>query len=207
MNAAPDLITAPVLRPAGLSDVESMAAMINRFAARNLMLPKSSAELHRAFREYAVLTGPTGEVVACAGLRIYSAELAEIVGLAVHEDWQGRGLGPQLVAHLLEEGRRLGVRRVFAMALKPAFFETLGFRTIPREWIPEKVAGDCRGCARRAGCMEVALVVNLEEGAEPLGPPAPTRSRRARTRVVPLRVLPAAAAAASGAGRGKRRTR
>ena len=84
MKAAPDLMAAPVLRPAGLADVEAMAAMINRFAARELMLPKSSAELYRAFREYVVLTGPAGEVVACAGLRIYSGDLAEIVGLAVH---------------------------------------------------------------------------------------------------------------------------
>ena len=150
MNAAPDLMAAPVLRPAGLADVEAMADMINRFAARELMLPKSSAELFRAFREYVVFTGPTGEVVACAGLRIYSGEMAEIVGLAVHEDWQRRGLGPRLVAHLLEEGRRVGVRRVFAMALQPGFFEALGFRAIPREWLPEKVAADCRSCADSA---------------------------------------------------------
>jgi amino-acid N-acetyltransferase len=195
LNAAPELITQThaALRPAGLADVETMAAMINRFAARELMLPKSAAELYRAFREYVVFTGPTGEVVACAGLRIYSGELAEVVGLAVHEDWQGRGLGPQLVAHLLEEGRRVGVRRVFAMALRPAFFEAMGFRTIPREWLPEKVAGDCVGCARREGCVEVALITELDAEAAPLGPPAPTRSKRPRTRVVPLRVLPAAA--------------
>ena len=192
MNAAPDLMAAPVLRPAGLADVETMAEMINRFAARELMLPKSSAELFRAFREYVVLTGPTGEVVACAGLRIYSGETAEIVGLAVHEDWQGHGLGPRLVAHLVEEGRRVGVRRVFAMALQPGFFEALGFRTIPREWLPEKIAGDCRTCARRAGCIEVALITELDAHAAPLGPPARARARQ-RGRVTPLRVLPAAA--------------
>jgi amino-acid N-acetyltransferase len=192
LNTAPDLMAAPVLRSAGLADVETMADMINRFAARELMLPKSSAELFRAFREYVVITGPTGEVVACAGLRIYSAEMAEIVGLAVHEDWQGMGLGPRLVAHLLEEGRRVGVRRVFAMALKPGFFEALGFRTIPREWLPEKVASDCRTCARRAGCVEVALITDLDAEAAPLGPPARSRVRQ-RGRVTPLRVLPAAA--------------
>jgi amino-acid N-acetyltransferase len=205
LNAAPDLMAAPVLRPAGLADVEAMAAMINRFAARELMLPKSSAELYRAFREYVVLTGPAGEVVACAGLRIYSPELAEIIGLAVHEGWQRRGLGPRLVAHLIEEGRRIGVRRVFAMALRPAFFEALGFRTIQREWLPEKIAGDCRACDRRAGCVEVALITELDAEAAPLGPPAPTRARRARGRVVPLRVLPAAASVSRA--RAKRRKR
>jgi len=201
LNAAPGLIlqAQPVLRPAGLTDVETMAEMINRFAARELMLPKSSSELYRAFRDYVVLTGSAGEVVACAGLKVYSPDLAEIVGLAVHEDWQGRGLGPRLVAQLIEEGRRIGVRRVFAMALQPGFFEALGFRAIPREWLPEKVTGDCRGCARRAGCVEVALIAELDSEAAPLGPPDPARARRARSRVLPLRVLPAAAV-----GRGKR---
>ena len=191
MNAAPDLLSLPLLRPAGLADVDAMAEMINRFAARGVMLPKSTAELCRHFREYVVLAGPDGRVVACAGLRVYSRELAEIVGLAVDEPWQGRGLGSRLVAHLVEEARRIGVRRVFAMAVRPEFFEALAFRRIPREWLPEKVAGDCRSCARRSGCGEVALVAELDGRKPPLGPPerAP-RSRRARS--VPLRVVPAA---------------
>jgi hypothetical protein len=78
------------------------------------------------------------------------------------------------------------------MALQPGFFEALGFRTIPREWLPEKIAGDCRTCARRAACIEVALITELDAEAAPLGPPARRRARQ-RGRVTPLRVLPAAA--------------
>lgn len=170
MNAAPDLVSVPDLRSASLGDIEAMSAMINRYAAQGLMLPKSTAELARFFREYVVLCGPDG-VVACAGLRVYSQDLAEVVGLAVHEDWQGRGLGPRMVEHLVEEARRLGIKRVFAMALKGDLFHALGFRTIPREWLPEKVSADCRGCARRAGCREIALIADLDPQAVPLGPP------------------------------------
>jgi amino-acid N-acetyltransferase len=184
LNAAPDLVAVPDLRPAGLGDIEAMSAMINRFAAQGLMLPKSTTELARSFRDFVVLTGPDG-AVACAGLRVYTPELAEIVGLAVHEDWQGRGLGPRLVAHLMEEARRLGIKRVFAMALKPGLFEGLGFRTIPREWLPEKVAADCRGCARRAGCREIALTTELDPEVAPLGPPA-RKKRRGKLTLVPL---------------------
>jgi amino-acid N-acetyltransferase len=184
LNAAPDLVAAPDLRQAGLGDIEAMSAMINRFAAQGLMLPKSTAELARSFRDFVVLAGPDG-AVACAGLRVYTPELAEIVGLAVHEDWQGRGLGPRLVAHLIEEARRLGIKRVFAMALRPGLFEGLGFRTIPREWLPEKVAADCKGCARRAGCREIALVTELDPETKPLGPPR-RRKRRSKLTLVPL---------------------
>jgi amino-acid N-acetyltransferase len=192
LNAAHDLVAVPDLRSAGLGDIEAMSAMINRFAAEGLMLPKSTAELARSFREYVVLTGPDG-VVACAGLRVYSPGLAEIVGLAVHEDWQGRGLGPRLVAHMVEQARALGIKRVFAMALQGGLFHTLGFRTIPREWLPEKVAADCKGCARRAGCREIALVADLDPEVGPIGPPSrkqkrkPKQGRRALT-LVPLTV-------------------
>jgi len=165
-----------------------MAAMINRYAARALMLPKSPAELCRHFRAYAVLTGPTGEVVACAGLRVYSPDLAEIVGLAVHEDWQRRGLGGRLVDHLLEQAARIGVRRVFAMAIHPALFEGRGFRRIAPERLPEKTGGDCRSCPRRAACREVALLLELRPPESSAATPA---ARRRATRVLPLRVVPA----------------
>ena len=192
MNAAHDLVAAPELTPAGLGDIEAMAAMINRFAAQGLMLPKSTNELARYFREYVVLRGPDG-VVACAGLRVYSPELAEIVGLAVHEDWQGHGLGPRMVEHLVEQARGLGIKRVFAMALKGGLFESLGFRTIPRDWLPEKVAADCKGCARRAGCREIALIVALDPEGAPIGPPARAKKGRRGLTLVPLTVAPSRA--------------
>lgn len=184
MSAAPDLIAVPDLRSARLGDVESMAAMINRFAAQGLMLPKSTTELSRSFREYLVLTGPDG-VAACAGLRVYSPDLAEIVGLAVDEGWQGRGLGSRLVAQLVEEAKRLSIKRLFAMALKDGFFHPHGFRTVPREWLPEKIAADCRGCSRRSGCNEIAVLLDLDPGAAPLGAPRSRARRKGELKVIP----------------------
>ena len=178
-SAAPDLVAVPLLRPAGLADVEAMARMINRYASKGLMLPKSRAELSRFFREYVVLAGPSG-MVACGGLRVYSAELAEIVGLAVHEKWQGRGLGKRIVAHLVEEAGTLDIVRVFAMAFEPEFFHPLGFRTIPRDWLPEKESADCAVCARRCACREVAVLMDLD----PAAPPLARRKRRTNLRLV-----------------------
>ncbi len=170
-----------------LADVETMSRMINRYAAKGLMLPKSPAELSRNFREYVVLLGPGG-VVACGGLRVYSNELAEVVGLAVHEEWQGGGLGSRVVEHLIEEARALEIKRVFAMAFEPRFFHPIGFRTIPREWLPEKVASDCVGCARRMECKEVAVLMDLDSDA-------PSLASRAR---VGLRIFEATPALGGG---------
>lgn len=50
----------------------------------------------------------------------------------VHQDWRGRGIGKMLLLELIEEGRRLGLRRVWGMAAPDNFVmlrlaETLGF--------------------------------------------------------------------------------
>lgn len=50
----------------------------------------------------------------------------------VHQDWRGRGIGKLLLLELIEEGRRLGLRRVWGMAAPDNFVmlrlaESLGF--------------------------------------------------------------------------------
>ena len=168
MSGRAEVALAPALRAAELGQVEEMAEMINGYAARGLMLPKSTAELYRLFREFVVVTGPEGEVVACGGLRVYRPDLAEIVGLAVREAWQGRGLGSAVVDRLVEDARGLGIGQVFAMTLTEALFHRRGFHTVPRERLPEKIHADCRSCPRRPGCREIAVLRELESGADAL---------------------------------------
>lgn len=161
---APEL----ALGPAALEDVEAIVGLINGYAARGLMLTRTSADLYRQFREYVVITGPAGGVLGCGGLRVYSPRLAEIVGLAVAQQAQGRGCGRLMVEALLEEARTLGIPRVFAMTQEEGFFHRLGFRTVFRDQFPEKVLSDCRTCARLEGCREIAVLRELE-----IAPPQP----------------------------------
>ena len=99
--------------------------MINRFAAQGLMLPKSTAELARSFREYSVCTAPDGDgVVACAGLRVYSPDLAEIVGSEdLYVAWShesGAGAIPEVEA-VLVEAQPLNPLAEFVAALAAGF--------------------------------------------------------------------------------------
>lgn len=175
MSVVARTVAGPELRPARLADVEAMAAMINAYAARGLMLPKTPAELYRMIREFVVATGSDGSVVACGGLRIYGPHLAEIVALAVREDHRGRGLGGRVVERLLDDARRMDIGAVFAMTLEEGFFGRKGFRPISRSRLPEKTAGDCRSCARREGCRERAVHLQLDASKAVLGPSGPTR--------------------------------
>lgn len=172
---APDRV-----RTARVADVEAMARLINGYAARGLMLPKTPAQLYRVVREYVVVPEADGSVAACGGLRIYGPHRAEIVGLAVREDRQGRGHGARIVDRLVADARAMEVGEVFAMTLQEGFFRGRGFEPVARDRLPEKVAADCRGCPRRAACAEVAMLRRLSTA----GPGRRLRTGGRRLRVI-----------------------
>jgi amino-acid N-acetyltransferase len=149
------------VRPAGIADMQQVEPLINGFAEKNLMLPKTPDQLVRNFREFVVATDADGRVIGCGALRVYSASLAEIVSLAVHESAHGGGVGRLVVERLLEEARALEIRTVFALTLRDNFFHRLGFATVSKELFPLKVWADCRNCPKLYACDEIAVAVEL----------------------------------------------
>lgn len=141
--------------------MRAVGLLVNQFAERNLMLAKSDDQLMRSFREFLVAVDEADTVIGCGALRIYSEDLAEIVSLAVAEGQQGAGIGRCIVDGLVEEGRALGIRSVFALTLKESFFHRLGFATVPKELFPLKVWADCRSCPKLHACDEIAVVKQL----------------------------------------------
>lgn len=61
-----------------------------------------------------------------------------------------------------EDGKSLGLDRLFALSCEPAFFHKLGFRTVDKAALPTKVWRDCIHCPRADHCDEVATVLDLE---------------------------------------------
>jgi amino-acid N-acetyltransferase len=156
--------SAPVyVRPARIADMLQVEPMINRFAAENLMLPKTREQLVRLFREFVVAVDDHGRVLGCGGLRIFSPTLAEVISLAVDPATQGMGLGGRIVERLVEDAETLGITTVFALTLRDGFFNRLGFRTVPKEMFPAKVWSDCRNCPKLHACDEIAVVKEVRE--------------------------------------------
>jgi amino-acid N-acetyltransferase len=149
------------VRPARIADMREVEPLINGFAEKNLMLPKSPDQLARNFREFVVATDADGRVVGCGALRVYSESLAEIVSLAVHESAHGSGVGGLVVERLLDEARALEVRTAFALTLRDNFFHRLGFETVSKELFPLKVWADCRNCPKLHACDEIAVAKEL----------------------------------------------
>ena len=149
------------LRPAVLSDVGGMEALMAPFVTTGDLLPRSNYDLCRHIKEYVVALAPEGGIVGTGSLKVYSTELAEIAGLAVRDDQQGRGVGKALIEALLIDARALGLNEVFGLTRKPLFFMRLGFRVAEKEQFPLKVWADCARCPRQHACDEVAVALKL----------------------------------------------
>ena len=152
------------LRRARTRDVPQMAKLINGYAERGLMLPKSLDQLYRSLRDFVVAEAPDGRIVACGGLLVTWEDLAEIRSLAVEEGYQGSGLGREIVRLLLAEAPELEVSRVFALTYQVDFFLSMGFRVIPKETLPRKIWVDCIDCPKFPQCDETAVLLELATG-------------------------------------------
>ncbi|HEX8907245.1 MAG TPA: N-acetyltransferase [Longimicrobiaceae bacterium] len=149
-----------VVRPARVADMLQVEPLINGFAKRELMLPKTVEQLSRNFREF-VVAEKDGRILGCAALRVYTPQLAELGSLAVSQAAQGLGLGARLVAAVEEQAELHGIGTVFALTLQDVFFHKQGYRTVPKEMFPQKVWADCRACPKLHACDEIAVVKEL----------------------------------------------
>lgn len=148
-------------RPARPADTRAILALVNRYAAKGQMLPRSYAQVLERIRDYVVATDPEGKLSGVAALQPVAEDLAEIRSLAVDEAWVGRGVGRALVDQCLEDARRLGLRRVFALTYQTTFFGKLGFLPVEKLTLPQKIWGDCVHCAKFNACDEVAVLRDL----------------------------------------------
>jgi len=74
-----------------------------------------------------------GSLVGCCALQIYSKRLAEVRSLAVHPDFQDKGLASKLVECCTGRARERGIKELFAVTSQTSFFGRLGFTTFRRE--------------------------------------------------------------------------
>ncbi len=146
---------------AAVTDVKAIHELVNGFARTGEMLPRTLAEIYESLRDFSVVRDGDA-LLACGALHVMWEDLAEVRSLAVQTDRQGQGLGTLLVRAHLDEARELGLRTVFALTYRPAFFEKLGFQQADVMTLPRKVWNECYRCPKFPTCNEIAVVLELE---------------------------------------------
>ncbi len=151
-----------LVEKATISDVAEMHRLINHFADRDEMLPRSLSEIYENLRDYFVIRQDK-QVTGCAALHVMWADLAEVKSLAVAEENQRQGIGSRLVEACIREAHMLGLPTVFCLTYKPDFFQKFGFAEIDKMELPRKVWTECYHCPKFPDCNEVALIINFEQ--------------------------------------------
>lgn len=149
-----------MLRKATIDDVEKIYKLINDFAAKNVMLPRSLSELYENIRDFFVFI-QDDTLVGCAALHIFWKDLAEIKSVAVLETTQRKGIGGKLVRVCIREARKLRIAKMFVLTYVPEFFEKCGFLKIEKETLPHKIWSECVKCHKFPDCGEVPLILEL----------------------------------------------
>ena len=149
------------IRKATVRDVKTIQSLINKFASKEKMLPRSLNDIYENVRDFFVYAD-NDETVAASALHIAWEDLAEIRSVVVSKAYQSQGIGKKLLSQCLKEAKSLGIKRVFALTYNPGFFAEMGFKEIDKNSLPHKIWGDCLKCPRFPDCNEMAVIKDLD---------------------------------------------
>ncbi|MBI3780190.1 MAG: N-acetyltransferase [candidate division NC10 bacterium] len=149
-----------MVRRAKTTDVPVIQRLVNFYAQKGDLLPRTLQELYERVRDFYVFE-QEGQIAGVCSLFIYWADLAEIRSLAVEPEFEGKGIGRAVTEACIAEARDLLIKRVFALTYRTAFFERLGFRVVNKIELPEKIWKDCLKCSKFYHCDEVAVLLDL----------------------------------------------
>lgn len=158
----PDSV-ALVASKAKISDIKLLLKLINDFAARGIMLPRTEFEMAENIRDFTVIYDGD-RLVGCGALHIYTTKSAEIRSLAVDPNYQKHGIGAQLMNALEAEAVLFGLHALFAFTYVPGFFKKMGYREVDRGELPLKAWKDCLRCPKFQACDEIAMLKPLRTG-------------------------------------------
>src|SRR6516165_3834980 len=151
------------VRKAVMHDIPAILDVINGYAARGIMLPRTEFEMSEAIRDFTVVLSGN-DLLGCGALHFYSPSVGEIRSLAVAEQAKTLGVGRRLVEALIDEANTYELDAVFAFTYVVGFFNKVGFDVVERGVLPLKAWKDCLRCPKFHQCDEIAVLRILRPG-------------------------------------------
>ncbi|MEN8262688.1 MAG: N-acetyltransferase [Nitrospirota bacterium] len=148
-------------KKATVRDAKSIHSLVNKFAKKDDMLPRSLNEIYENIRDFIICTGDDS-IIAVSALHILWEDLAEVRSVAVRKKYQGMGIGRKLVKQCLKEAKSLGIKKIFALTYNPIFFTEQGFENIDKNSLPHKIWGECLKCHKFPECDESAVMIEIK---------------------------------------------
>ncbi|KWX75779.1 acetyltransferase [Paenibacillus riograndensis] len=135
--------------------------MIEEYAQRGIMLPRSRQALTRQIDQF-VIAELDGKFIGCGSLFRLGADLVEVRSIGLRDEGKGKGVGSMILEKLTEEARRQKIPKIMALTYAVDFFLRNGFTVVEKEIFPEKVWTDCVNCKKQHACDEIAVLKKLD---------------------------------------------
>ena len=143
---------------ATLGDIKDMQKLVEPEVNSGVILVRNDDEIATNIRSY-TLAKLDDKLIGFGALHFHTDKLGEIRSLIVSPDVRGKGIGRNIVKKNIESAEELGAEQIFTLTYKKEFFESLGFREIPKEELPaHKIWADCIKCKFFPICDEIALI-------------------------------------------------
>lgn len=147
-------------QPATLRDIPALLGLINSYASKQIMLPRTEFEMAENIRDFVVVY-ENDQLLGCGALHFYTPHSAEIRSLAVDPNRKTSGIGRIIIDTLERDARLNGLDEMFAFTYVPGFFRKLGFDIVDRGDLPLKAWKDCLRCPKFQACDEIAMLKRL----------------------------------------------
>lgn len=119
-------------------DIFQVLSLIRPFVIDEILLPRTEPQLESSYSDYIVYE-IDGAIRACSALHIYDRTQAEIAAVAVDKTFAHIGIGPKMIAYLIEKAKSINLESVFILTTQTAdWFESQGFKADSIESLPER---------------------------------------------------------------------
>jgi len=99
-----------------LSKVKQLIELMQPFVDDGKLLSRSYEQLSEAIDEF-VFIEDAGQIIACAGLRVYKSEkMGEIYALTVNKSFHNSGTSLELMNKLIQKASDLDLDSIFALS-------------------------------------------------------------------------------------------
>ncbi|WP_456373826.1 amino-acid N-acetyltransferase [Thiolapillus sp.] len=141
-DGAGTMITAErweTLRQARIDDVSGILELIKPLEETGILVRRSREYLENEISRFSVIERD-GAIIACAALYPFEKEkMAELACLVVHPDYRQGGRGDQLLNHVRQQARDMGLKELFVLTTRTAhWFRERGFVSADVSHLPGK---------------------------------------------------------------------
>ncbi|GHF86997.1 argininosuccinate lyase [Thalassotalea marina] len=144
------------VRRAKMSDVDGIDRLVNFWADKGEILPRSRDNIIHDIQSF-VVAEIDGQLVGTACLYIYQTGLAEIRSVVVEQSVHGEGQGKALVQYLLEFAHQMELEHIIVLTYIPKYFDKLGFKVIDKSSLADNIIEDSEPSPHKNPDDEVAM--------------------------------------------------